>query len=1062
MDAPLTTPSLGADRPLSFSQQRLWFLEQLEPNTAVYNITRGLRLRGALDAACLEQALNDLVARHESLRTVFTERDGEPRQVVHAALTLSLPVSTVPTGTEPEAWMRDRLHEVATEPFDLARGPLLRCHLLRLAPDHHVLALVIHHIVSDGWSMGVLARDLSALYQARHRRQPPELPPLPIQYADFAVWQRATLEGPHLKQQLDYWTAQLDGLTELELPTDYRRPLTRDYSGDCRYLSLGPELTAALKTLSQQHNVTLFMTLLAALDVLLYRYTGHTDIAVGTPIAGRLNAKAEHLIGFFVNTLVMRGDCSGNPSFSELLRRVRKTAIDAYAHQELPFEQLVEVLKPSRDFTRNPLFSVVLNYRSTDWRYTRFPGLAAEELAYIGPLSHLPLALYAETGTDSVKLMARFQTRLHTRERIDVLLRHFETLLLRVTRDPSVPIDGLSLLTELEKALYPNITAPLVVDELPVVTELVAAQASMRPDGVAVQSADACLTYAELEHRATAVAVELGQRGLAAGDVVAIHARPGAATVVAMLGVLKARGVFLTIDAALPELRCRMLWRESGARFLIRAGSGAEPSMPGPALELAPDGRLTSRGAGRAVSRPSSAPAPSDSCYVFFTSGSTGTPKAVLGTHRGLSHFLDWQRNQFRVGPGDRVAQIASLSFDVLLREVFLPLTSGGAVVIPSDDDRFGIPAWLEREGITLVHAVPTVVTAWLEDLQAPRKLPALRAFLFSGEPLLGSLIDRLRERLRGDYTVINMYGPTETTMIKSWYEIPGTPRAGSQPIGRALPGCQMFVLTPQLTPCAIGERGEIVLRTPYRTRGYLNAPEAQARSFVQNPYTSDPEDQLYRTGDAGHVCTDGSVELHGRIDNEVKINGVRVDPDEVTATLLMHPSIGAGVVIAMRNESDANQLVAYYELGKLPPHRDELREFLRRRLPAPLVPAVFVPIDKLPRLPNGKLDRRALPAPEPPAAVDIPLVSDPLQQRVAAIWRELLGCGPIAAGSNFFDLGGHSLLAMRAVARIRRSLNTIVTVRDLLEHQSLEAFAARLAEIGCGAMPADHGKRGS
>jgi amino acid adenylation domain-containing protein len=1067
---PLATEPREGLPPLSFAQERLWFLSRLSPEDSAYNMPFQVRLRGVLDAGALSRSLTEVVRRHESLRTAFRMIDGRAVQVIAppaAADGLAMPLADLSAlpGTARAAEARRLAVQEATRPFALEAGPLLRTLLVRLAPEEHLALLATHHIVSDAWSTGVLFREVAALYPALREGRPPLLPELPIQYADFAIWQRRRLSGETLAAKIAWWREHLgDGPPPLDLPTDRPRPAVQDYRGGSRTQTLSPELARSIAALGRREGATLFMVLLAAFQSLLGRWSGQEDVVVGTPVAGRDRRETEGLIGLFLNTLALRTRLGGNPTFRELLGRVRDTALGAYAHAELPFEKLVEELRPPRDLSRNPIFDVMLNVVNTPPARAEIPGLelAFEESA--NPGAKFSLTLYASERESRIDLHLVYQAALFTPERAAVILDQLAALLEQAVAEPDRPLLSSSLVTASSRELLPDPSVPFLTQRYETVPALFEEQAARAPEAPAVRQGGRAWSYGELAERSFGLARALAGMAGRRGETVAVSGVPSFGLVAVLLAVLRSGGVMLTLDPALPPARRRIMAREAGARrlVLVDAAASDEGLLPEVKAVLCVDpesGRLLADGDGVPGSPPDAVPplpAPEEPAYVFFTSGSTGVPKGILGCHRGVSHFLSWQRETFRIGPGDRCAQLTALSFDALLRDVFLPLTSGATLCLP---DAAGLPPaqivpWLEREEITLVHTLPAVAQAWAGSLGRQVPLPALRWIFFSGEPLADTLVRRLRRAFPGEATVVNLYGPTETTMTKCFYVVPAEPVPGIQPLGHPLPETQALVLGPEDRLCGIGEAGEIVLRTPFRTLGYLNAPEESWRRFVPNPFRDDADDLLYRTGDRGRYRPDGSLEILGRLDEQVKVRGVRVEPGEVEAALLRHPSVAAAAVVARPDASGEQRLIAYVARAEgRSPSASELREYLRQELPDPLLPAACVVLEALPHGPTGKIDRRALPDPEAlePSRSGYAAPRTALERAIAEIWQEVLQLDRVGLQDNFFDLGGHSLRLVEVHSRLTSRVGGELPLVELFRHPTVSALARYLEGIEQG-----------
>ncbi len=1049
--------------PLSFAQQRLWFLDQLEGPSPTYNMPGVLDLSGSLDYDALRFALAEVVRRHEALRTCLVANEGVPVQHILPAMpgaSFPLPVMDLRECADPDGEAR-RLAGVETlTPFDLARDRGLRATLLRRGEATWTLLLTLHHSAADGWSIDILVRELMVLFSAFHEARPSPLPELSIQYADFALWQRGYLSGARLQRQLEFWRQRLAGVPEcLQLPGDRVRPAQQSYRGATLAFTLDHELTTQLKELSRRSGATLFMTLLSAWASLLGRYSGEEDLVIGSPIANRTHSAIEPLIGFFVNTLALRMDLSGKPSFLELLRRVRHTCLEAYAHPEVPFEKLVEELSPARDLSRNPFFEVMFNYLDFSQPSIGLPGLMAQEVRPPATVAKFAMTLYVSPHEDGIALELVYQTDLFSSARIANILEQYVHLLAQIAASPEKPISEYSLVTPAARVCLPDPAIPIEASVQDSVVAQVLAWARSAPERVAVRAGRKYWTYAELTTRATAVFTVLAESGVEPGDVVAILGPRCFALVGAMLGVLMGRGAFLTIDPELPEARKRVMLNEARVKAVCVIGQTAgcecliEAANISAVLRTDVDLISVDRTAGLGPARRSDQSWPphtirgDDPAYVFFTSGSTGRPKAILSCHDGLSHFLHWQRETFAIGTEDRVSQLIGLTFDPLLRDIFLPLTSGATLCIPDEDDLLDTIGWIKREGITVVHTTPTLMQSWLIDTGPETDLECLRWVFVGGEPLTDVLIGKWRRQISGSARLVNLYGSSETPMARCFYPVPAEVTPGVQPIGWPLPQTQTLVLNTAGLLCGIGETGEIAVRSPYRSRGYLNLPEENQRRFRPNPFRGDPGDLLYFTGDRGRYRTDGLLEISGRIDAEVKIRGVRIDPGEVEATLVRREGVRTCAVVGVRDPDGQQQLAGYVVSDpKKPLSASELRAYLAGQLAPAFVPGKFLFLDALPMLPNGKVDRNALPEPDwQGSAPEGSGPRDALEEILVGLWGTVLKQPALGIHDNFFELGGHSLLATQLVSRLRDALNVTVPVRWLFEASTIAELADRL-----------------
>ena len=1049
----------GAQFPLSSAQQRLWFIHHLDPESPAYNIILTRRIWMEVDEGILRRTLVELARRHEILRTTFCMGEEEPVQVVQEAAGIELVTQDLchlPPGERAEAAYA-RIREQAKLPFDLEQGPLFRCVLYRLDQAEHILLLVIHHIIFDGWSKGVLDRELSAIYQALQEGRPPALPELPFQYADYAAWQRQRMAA--LEPQLNYWKQKLAApLARLELPYDQPQRAEEEARASSQFLLLPDELSQAVLSLAKEEAATPFAVLLAAFELLLYRLSGQEDVVLGVPVAGRQHPELENLIGLFLNTLVLRADLSGNPPFTELLARTSRTLLEAYENQEFPFERLVEELHPERSLHRNPLFDVLVNYIPPDQSYHLgdLPALG-NDLDLGEDEARFPLTLYIEYWQNQIRLRLMAQKNLISEERAAALLDQYRYLLEQVAAGRRAPVRSYSLVTPASRRLLPDPRSQLEAPRQELFYRWIQDWARRCPEATALEQDGRRLTYAGLVEQAERIARSLVELGCRPGEVAAVTGEKSFGLVASLLGVFMAGGVALSLDPLLPERRARDMLKIAGARWLLAAGGWEDPAA---LLAELPEARLvrihpeSGALAGGASPEPTASlpqVSPDDPAYIFFTSGTTRFPKAVLGVHRGLSHFLAWQRETFAVTPNDRAAQFTGLSFDVVLRDLFLPLVSGAALALPPAGVLPGSESglrWMERERITLLHTVPSIAQAWLAENPGAR-LESLRWVFFAGEPLPEALVQSWRAHFGPQTGIANLYGPTETTLAKFYAVIDERPLPGIQPVGRPLPHTQGLVLSPEGRLCGVGEAGEIVIRTPFRSLGYLNEPAETAARFFPNPFRSDPEDLLYRTGDLGRYRPDGSLEILGRLDEQVKINGVRVDPGEIASVLLEEPQVRSAVVVAHKEQGQAPALVAYIAAG--PGGRLDsaaLRRHCAERLPGALVPSAFVFLERLPLSPNGKVDRRALPPPETvpeqaPGASAAP--RDEIETRLVEIWKKLLRVECAGVQDDFFALGGHSLLAVRLFVQIQEAFGVNLPLNSLFREATIENLARQI-----------------
>jgi amino acid adenylation domain-containing protein/non-ribosomal peptide synthase protein (TIGR01720 family) len=1057
--------------PTSYAQQRLWLLEQLEPGTSAFNMSAAVRMAGALDVAALGRSLVEVVRRHESLRTTFAEVDGEPVQVIAQHGVVELPVVELGEGPGQAAELERLVREDALRPFSLSEGPLLRTTLVRLSPGEHVLLLSMHHSVSDGWSVGVLIREVMSLYGAFIEGRQPTLAELPIQYADFALWQRERLNGEVGRAAVAYWKRQLAGeLPVLELPADQPRPAVQTFRGARHAERLPRELGEALRQLSRGQGATLYMTLLAAFKTLLLRQTRQEDMVVGTPIAGRNQAGVENLIGFFVNTLVLRTDLSGNPTFRELLARVREVTLSAYEHQELPFEKLLVELRPERSLSHTPLFQVYFNMLNFPAAEIGLPGLNVSLLAPPEVESKFDLTVYVkEEGADVVCELV-YNADLFSHERMAETAAQYLHLLGQIVERPDTRLDEFSLVTPAAKLVLPDPTARLNDEWLGSVPERFSAQARRVPFNLAVKDKDETWNYQDLDARSSQLARHLIAGGVAPGDRVAIYSHRSAPLVWALLGVLKAGGAFVILDPAYPAARhiaCMELaepraWIQLEAAGALPPALAAHLDAAGVNCRVILPRRADAEARGLFADYPAEDPCvrlgPDDLAYVAFTSGSTGVPKGVLGRHGPLTHFLPWLQRTFGLDESDRFTLLSGIAHDPLHRDVFTPLQLGASVCVP-DPEEIPVPGrvaeWMRREGVTVAHLTPAMGQLLTEgaSIEPGDAVTSLRYVFLVGDVLTRRDVARLRA-MAPVVTCVNYYGSTETQRAVSYHLVRDGEGPGREilPLGHGIEDVQLLVLTPTNRLCGVGEPGEIFLRSPHVARGYLGDEALTRERFITNPFTGLGGDRLYKTGDLGRYLPDGGVEPLGRSDLQVKIRGFRVELGEIEAALGQHPCVREAVVVAREDAGHDKRLVGYVvpqeagEGGRGRALDAELRGHLRERLPDYMVPSAFVTLDALPLTPNGKVNRRSLPAPaapQPGEAGEGAAPRTPVEEVLAAVWSGVLGLERVGVNDNFFELGGHSLLATQVISRVRAAFRVELPLRRMFETPTVAGMAA-------------------
>ena len=1081
---PILPRAREAELPLSFAQQRLWFLDQLEINSAIYNIPIALRLLGTLRVTALEQSLQEIIHRHEALRTNFITVDGKPSQIIQTQTNWTVSVidwQDVPI-TEQEIALQQLAQQKAIQPFDLASEALIKATLVILSETEHTLLVCMHHVVSDGWSMGVFIQELAALYNAYSQGQPSTLAPLPIQYADFAIWQRNWLQGDVLQTQLSYWQQQLAAAPALlSLPTDRPRPAVQTFAGAYQEFALSLELTSKLTQLSQEQGVTLFMTLLAAFDTLLYRYTGTEDILVGSPIANRNHSEIEGLIGFFVNTLVMRTNLAANPSFSELLTRVREMAMDAYAHQDLPFEMLVEALQLQRDLSHTPLFQVMFVLQNAPMQQVELTGLSVSPLLTESATAKFDLTLGITNTATGLVGVWEYNTDLFDASTIERMTGHFLTLLEGIIANPNERISELPLLTEVEQQQllveWNDTQVDYPLDKS--IHQLFEEQVDRTPDAIAVVYENQQLTYRQLNNCANQLAHYLKSLGVKADTLVGICVKRSIEMLVGLLGILKAGGAYVPLDPDYPQQRLAFMLNDAALPVVLTQQSLLEslPEHTAQVVCLDSDRQLIAQ---HSPENPLTGSKPENLAYVIYTSGSTGKPKGVQVSHNGVVNFLA----SLSLCPGltdsDTFCAVTTISFDIAALELYLPLIVGAKIVVVSREvarDGARLLLELQESGTTVMQATPATWQMLLASGLSTQKLGM--KLLCGGEALPDQLAHQLLET---GSEVWNLYGPTETTIWSSIYQLrnhskqlearsaiaSGAALPAIAPIGRPIANTQIYILDTQLQPVPIGVPGELYIGGAGLAKGYLNRSELTQEKFIPNPFedsaalasprsrsvsqrASAGGSKLYKTGDLARYLPDGNIEYLGRIDNQVKIRGFRIELGEIEAVLRQLGYIQASCVIAREDIPGDKRLVAY-----VVPHQhstptiNELRQFLKSKLPDYMVPNAIVILESLPLTPNGKVDRRSLPALDLHSErIDKYLAPrNQIEELLAQIWAQVLKLELVGIHDNFFELGGHSLLATQLVSRIRSIFKVELPLRELFARPTVAELAQSIGQL--------------
>jgi amino acid adenylation domain-containing protein len=1024
--------------PLSYAQETLWFLEGLAPGLPTYNVPIWLRLRGELDPIALRAALADVVRRHESLRTYFMEQAEGPVQVTEPDVPVELPVVDL-AGEEAETRPR-RAEELATEaarlPFDLTAVPLWRARVLRLAPDDHMFVFVVHHIVFDGWSLNVFGRDLAEAYRARREGREPELEPLSVQYPDYAYWQREWLEGESLDKLVDYWRNRLAGASVLEFPTDRPRPAQVTYNGTFLERRLPARLIERVRALASQETVTPFTVYIAAFFVLLHRYTGQDDLVIGSPTANRGRPQVRSLIGYFINMLVLRGDLSGDPAFREVVGQLRSTVQEAFANGELPFGKMVAAIRPVRDPSRSPLFQIAYTMRDAEGPVPELPGLKVTQRSADPGTSRFDMSWNAGEGPGGLDLTIEFNTDLFDRATVERLIAHYEHVLDAVTAGPGSRASAVPLLSEQERqALLRDAGSPR--REVPDVTvpELFGRQVARARDAVALVADGRELSYGELDVSANRLARLLHDHGAKPGELVAVCLPRTAGLVVAVLGILKSGAAYLPLDPSHPPARLAGIVDDARPCAVVTDDERAGLFPADRARLVRIDSADLARQPGGA---PATGPRPGDVAYVLYTSGSTGRPKGVLIEHRNVVNFIASVRELFGLTTRDRMLGYAAITFDVSVFEIFSALLTGARLYLATDEERLTLDrlqSLMESAGITVIDMPPSVMA-----LLEPERLGALRVVFVGGEAFGGELVNRWNQGRR----FFNGYGPTECTVTMIVEECPGT-WTGSPPIGRPMVNHVAHVVDRYFNLVPYGVAGELVIGGAGLARGYLNRPGLTAESFVDDPFATAPGGRLYRTGDLVRRLPDGRLVFHGRIDQQVKIRGSRIELGEVESVLTAHDKVGQAAARPWTDGRGEAHLVAYVTPAGTPGlELSELRSYLASRLPTYMIPAYFVELDQLPLNASGKVDRAALPAPDTsrPTGSHAPPRTGIERALAEEVFAPVLGLPQVGIHDNFFEFGGNSLQAARLISGIRRRFGVEIRLADFFRSPTVANLA--------------------
>lgn len=1040
--------------PASFAQQRLWFLDQMVPGTAFYNMSKATRFPYYIDISILRKSLNEIVRRHESLRTTFKAVDGQPFQVISASLEIDLPVHDLNKmdTIKREVAARELAHADALRPFDLANGPLIRFSLIRINPNDHVFLLAMHHIISDAWSVVIFFRELSTLYDSFLQQKSSPLPELPLQYADYAVWQQEMLQNIHLEQQVDYWKKQLQDLTPLQLPLDKKRPVLQTFGGDHQNIEIGPELTLLIKRLSQQENVTVFMTMLATFIALLHRYTNQNDIVLGVPMAGRNQVEIENLIGFFINSVIIRSRISPGMSFLQLLHQVKNISLEAFAHGDLPFEKLVEELHPQRDLSRNPLFQVLFQMAAA--REGLVSQQANDGMDVKVNTSKFDLTLSMAEDDGRIIGFFEYNTDLFHHETIERMNKHYIQLIQCILNNPSEILDEIDYMDPGEKQtmLYEWNNTSRDYPSGYFIHETITVNALKYPDKLAIYSEKDQVNYASLELLSNQIANFLVQLGAVPEAVIGVCLDRSVSMVVTHLGILKSGAAFVPIDPAYPKERIDFMIRDVKPAIIITENKYAS-FFNDNAFKLIILERDQERFRSFSTIAPPIPLHPLNRAYVMYTSGSTGKPKGVEICHQGLMNMSNWNVETYGIHPLDRCLQMATPAYDAYVYEIFPCLAAGATAYLVDDISRTSAMQLMHIifEKQLSVCFLPTALAESIIHENWPLTMP-LRILGTAGEKLKSKPHHPL------PFHFLNLYGPTENTVIASWHEIKPGEKYEQPPIGRPISNARLYILDAHQNPVPVGITGELYIGGDSVARGYYGRPALTAEKFVPDPFGKDPGKRLYKTGDLVRYLPDGNIDFIGRVDQQVKLRGFRIELEEIEKVLMEHPNISEAAVI-INEASTVNfegfeisnkNLVAYIvSADDQALETLEISQYLKGKLPLFMIPSTYIFIKELPKSFSGKIDKKALP--QPTTFVSEPVETElntTTERKLIAIWKEFLPFEKINIDANFFDMGGHSLMMAQVHYRLKAALGKDISLVDLFHYPTIRSLSDYLESI--------------
>ncbi|OAT84216.1 hypothetical protein A6P54_02665 [Bacillus sp. MKU004] len=1027
--------------PLSFSQQRLWIMNQIEPNSTAYNIPTAYRITGSIKFDTLLKSINNIVSKHESLRTNFRNFESEPQQLIKDKLEMNIDYDDQRNYRDDIGELIENIYkEEANFSFNLEKGPLFKVKLLQIGENEFILYLTFHHIIADAWSIEIFIKELFNNYNDIDSGKKLGKEDLEIQYTDYSIWQNNQLNMGMYEKQLDYWKKKLNNPpSNIEFPLDKGMNDEKSYDGSEVKSNLNLEEFENIKNFAKENGVSVFMVIATAFKIMLNRYTDQEDILIGSPIANRGKKETHDLIGFFLNTLVLRTNISGDLTFLKMLDEVKITILSAIENQDIPFEKVIEATLPNRT-NKKPFFDIMINYISRE-NEMKNDHLKYEPIEYKNPESKFLFTLYVCEKENGLEFKIVFQNTYLNENTMKTFIDQLVNLIEQAIANPMELINNFRLVERVSEKFIPDPTLPIELDLISTLPELFEEQVRLGLNKVAIKYDDTYKTYEQLSNDSNRLANFLINNNTNKGEPVVLYGNRSYQTIVGMLGIMKAGAILVNVDENLTKERKELLIVHSGAKRIIDINGKLERSKDYTIYHFEETQKkdLNSSIVDREVTG-------NDPAYIFFTSGSTGVPKGILGEHKGLAHFLNWQKNTFNIAAHDKGAQLTNLSFDVVMRDIFLPLISGATLCIPNQDkngDFSYLLNWLKKEEITFFHSVPSILDAWNVDNTSKHYLDKLKWIFSAGEPLKDKLIYNWKNSFEGSYKFVNLYGPSETTLAKTYHVI-NQVEDGIQSVGKPIKNTQIFIMKKNVI-CGIGEVGEIVIRTPYITRGYINKENNEGK-FILNPFNSKSEDIFYRTGDVGRITSEGLLQVKGRMDDQIKINGVRVHLSEISSIITNLKSVKSAIVVENKQSDNSQRsfLVAYIVLEKSMEKLDAsyIKQQLRKLLPLSVVPEEIIQLDKIPLNPNGKVDKKALPELTVKNESEVVGFRNETERELLIIWKDILGKETIGVTQNFFEIGGESLKAFQIISRVRKKFSSNIDIQSLFNNPTIAELA--------------------